>query len=154
MSDNELPSVAVLVWKKTSFRRGGDFFPILIYRASERIVDNILLAFGMKCYPSSTHNFTLGELLSANKIPREKIHPRKIRISVYSNKTRRSLPECCTLVRISAKENKVAFVRAEVGNEEGWVRLPSESLSISRYWTRDDTRERAPQRITVSLRIR
>lgn len=47
------------------------------------------------------------------------------------------------LLSNSAKKKKQGRLCASGSrNEGGWTRLPSEPLSISRYWTRDDTRER------------
>lgn len=50
------------------------------------------------------------------------------------------------------KKNKVVFVRAEVETRDGWtVTCLEKPLSISRYWTRNDTRAATNYRVPSYL---
>jgi len=124
MSDKELPPI-VSSFKKTSLRRRGDFSNFN-FTEHPRIAANISLVLGMKCYPSSTHNFTL-EKRYRRKYRAENTSVRRFAIEFgeYSDEARRSPSEYLTrvgyvhLLSNSAKKNKVAFVRAELGTGEG-----------------------------------
>jgi len=76
-SDNELPPVSS--FKKTSLRRRD--FSNFNFTEHPRIATNISLALGVKCYPSSTHNFTLEK--RCRRIPRRKYIRKKIRDRVW-----------------------------------------------------------------------
>jgi len=78
MSDNELPPI-VSSFKKTSLRRGD--FSNFNFTEHPRIAANISLALGVKCYPSSTHNFTLEK--RCRRIPRRKYIRKEIRDRVW-----------------------------------------------------------------------
>jgi len=102
----------------------------------------------MKCYPSSTHNFTLRECCRRIKYRGENTSVRFVfELAYIRTRLRRSLPECWTRMRYvyvrsnSPKKNKVAFVRAEVGMKKGgcdFLRSSCRSLDTEHEMTHEN----------------
>lgn len=94
------------------------------------------------------------------RISRGKYIRKKIRDRIYLNEARRSLPVRLTrvgyvhLLSSSAKKKQGRLCTNGSRNEGGWMQLPLEPLSISRYWTRDDTQERAAANYCVPSQFR